>query len=85
MHDVPPLRLVHAADADALVVDAKQLARLLGCGLRTLRAWDSSGKLPAPIRIGRCVRWRIDEIRTWLDAGCPNRELWMRIKSASLK
>jgi predicted DNA-binding transcriptional regulator AlpA len=73
-------------DTDApLVVDAKRLARLLGCGLRTVRALDATGKLPKPIRLGGRVLWRIDEIRAWLDAGCPNRELWMRIKSASLK
>jgi predicted DNA-binding transcriptional regulator AlpA len=85
MADVLPLRPAHAAaDADApLVVDAKRLARLLGCGLRTLRAWDSAGKLPAPIRIGRCVRWRVSEIRAWLDAGAPDRETWERIKPTS--
>jgi predicted DNA-binding transcriptional regulator AlpA len=80
-----PLRFV-SADADApLVVDAKRLAKWLGCGIRTIRSWNSGGKLPKPIRLGGRVLWRTEEIRAWIGAGCPNRELWMRIKSASLK
>jgi len=34
------------------------------------------GKLPRPLKIGGAVRWRLDEIRAWLAAGCPNRQEW---------
>ena len=59
-----------------LVVDARRLAKLLCAGVRTVRTWDAAGKLPAPIRIGGRVVWRVDEIRAWLAAGAPNRETW---------
>jgi predicted DNA-binding transcriptional regulator AlpA len=68
-----------------LLVDARELARLLGIGLRTLRSHDSAGRLPRPVRIGGSVRWRVAEIRLWLDAGAPDRETWERIRSASTK
>lgn len=68
-----------------LVVDARRLARLLCCGIRTVRTWDAAGKLPAPIRIGGRVVWRVDEIRAWLAAGAPNRAEWEARKAASRK
>ena len=61
-----------------LVVDARRLARLLCCGIRTVRTWDSAGRLPAPLRIGGRVVWRVDEIRGWLAAGAPCRDVWGR-------
>ena len=71
MADVLPLRICpDDAPADPagspLVVDARRLAVLLGCGLRTLRTWDSAGKLPAPVRIGADNR----SVSTTPRAGC---------------
>lgn len=66
-----------------LVVDARRLARLLCAGVRTVRTWDTAGKLPAPIRIGgRRVVWRVKEIRAWLAAGAPDRETWAAMTAA---
>lgn len=65
-----------------LVVDARRLARLLCAGIRTVRTWDAAGKLPAPIRIGGRVVWRVDEIRAWLDADAPDRPTWAAIRAA---
>ncbi len=84
MADVLPLRIA-AADSPArkrrrkfspLVVDAKRLAKLLCAGVRSIRTWDAAGKLPAPIRIGGRVVWRVQEIRAWIEAGAPNRDEW---------
>ena len=81
MADVLPLRIRPAVTdppADPagppLVVDARRLAVMLSAGVRTVRTWDAAGKLPAPVRIGGRVVWRVDEIRAWLDAGAPDRE-----------
>jgi predicted DNA-binding transcriptional regulator AlpA len=65
-----------------LVVDARRLAKLLCSGLRTVRTWDAAGKIPAPIRIGGRVVWRVAEIRAWLDAGAPDRETWAAMRAA---
>lgn len=63
-----------------LVADAKRLARLLGCGLRSIRTWDAAGKLPRPIRLGVRVVWVIAEVKSWLAAGAPPRDEWETLK-----
>lgn len=65
-----------------LVVDARRLAKLLCAGIRTVRTWDAAGKLPAPIRIGGRVVWRVSEIRAWIEAGAPDRVTWAAIVAA---
>jgi predicted DNA-binding transcriptional regulator AlpA len=59
-----------------LLVSAKDLAAMLGIGLRTLRAHDSAGRLPRPLRIGGRVVWRVSEIEAWVAAGAPPRSEW---------
>jgi excisionase family DNA binding protein len=65
-----------------LVVCARELASLLRVGLRTVRAMDAAGRLPTPVRIGHSVRWPLDEIRQWIDAGCPSRDEWEARRAA---
>jgi len=63
--------VLSAADSPAepadltLVVDARRLAAMLCCGIRSVRTWDAAGKLPRPVRIGGRVVWRLDEIREY--------------------
>ena len=64
-----------------LAVSAKQLARMLDLSVRTIRTMDAAGKLPRGVRIGRSVRWPVDELRDWLDAGCPDRRAWETIRA----
>ena len=60
-----------------ILVDARTAADLLGVGLRTLRTMDAAGKLPAAVRLSPgCVRWRLQELRDWAEADCPDRETW---------
>ena len=58
---------------DMRAVDAKELGRILGLAVRTVRRLDQAGKLPRPVRIGAAVRWRLEEIQDWLTSGCPDR------------
>jgi prophage regulatory protein len=80
LRDLPSALTADPAGAP-LVADARRLARLLDVGLRTIRAWDASGKLPEPVRIGGRVVWRLDELRAWLDAGAPDREAWAALRA----
>ena len=89
MADILPLRLPSAGPPtrkrrklSPLVVDARRLAKLLCCGVRTVRTWDAAGKLPAPVRIGGRVVWRVSEIGAWLAAGAPDRETWAALRAA---
>lgn len=59
-----------------MTVSAWELAYLLGVSVRHIRRLDSCGALPVPVRIGRCVRWRSEEIKCWLEAGAPDRSSW---------
>jgi predicted DNA-binding transcriptional regulator AlpA len=59
-----------------LLVTARQAAAMCGKSLRTWRTWDAAGWVPRPVRIGRSTLWRADELREWVDAGCPRREEW---------
>jgi excisionase family DNA binding protein len=66
-----------------LLVDARRLARLLCCGVRTVRAWDAAGKLPAPVKIGGRVLWPVEEVKAWVRAGCPCRAEWSARRAAA--
>lgn len=61
---------------DSLLLTARQACQLCGASLRTWRSWDSAGKVPRPVRIGRMVYWRRDELLDWVAAGCPRRREW---------
>jgi predicted DNA-binding transcriptional regulator AlpA len=60
-----------SADSEPLLVTAKVVARLLNVSTRSLWRMKSAGNIPSPVRVGSAVRWRIDEIKAWIAAGCP--------------
>ncbi len=47
------------------------VATLLGISERHLWTLNATGRLPAPIRLGKAVRWSTAELRDWLQAGAP--------------
>ena len=63
-----------------LRVDAKRLARMLCCGLRSVRTWDTAAELPASVKIGGRVSWSVEEVKQWIRAGCPERLTWEAIR-----
>ena len=58
---------------EPLAVDAAGVARLFSVGLRSIRRWDSSGKLPRGYSIGKRKLWRVNDLRAWAAAGFPDR------------
>ena len=59
-----------------LLLTAEDVGRELQVSLRTVRRLDMEGKLPEPVHVGRAVRWRREEVRAWIAAGCPTRDHW---------
>jgi excisionase family DNA binding protein len=58
-----------------LLITAEELARLLNTSERSIWRYLSAGDIPKPVRLGRgTVRWRYEEIRAWIAAGCPKSE-----------
>ena len=59
-----------------LLLTANEAAALCHTSSRTWRTWNTTGKIPRPIRIGHRTFWRPEELRDWVAAGCPDRETW---------
>lgn len=57
------------------LIDSKEAAKLLKVSPRTLWRMQTSGDMPAPIRLGRAVRWSAEVLKKWVEAGCPPVEL----------
>lgn len=58
------------------LLDVRQLATRLRLSPRQIWKLNSSGKIPAPVRIARSVRWDADTIASWVRAGCPSRDVF---------
>lgn len=56
---------------DAILIDAKAAARMLGVSTRTVARLCDRDAMPRPVRIGTSLRWRRDELAEWIAAGCP--------------
>jgi len=67
----------NSATSSLLLLNTKQAAKLCGCSARRWRDWHAMGLIPVPVHIGRAIFWRADELRAWVEAGCPNRKRWI--------
>ena len=65
-----------AKELKPLLLPIEDAGLLLGMSARALRRADQCGKVPSPVRIGRNVRWRAEELVAWCNAGCPDRQTW---------
>ena len=66
-----------------LLVSARDAARLCGVSVATWHRLASAGRCPAPLRLSRgCVRWRAEDLRDWVAAGCPSRREWEARRAA---
>jgi predicted DNA-binding transcriptional regulator AlpA len=64
------------ADTSPLLVPADVAAPLCG---RSRASWwrdHAAGRTPSPVRLGGRTLWRTEELRRWVEAGCPPRAAW---------
>jgi excisionase family DNA binding protein len=54
-----------------LLISVESVADLLGISPRSVWRRLSSGEMIEPIKIGKSVRWRRQEVIDWVEAGCP--------------
>ena len=59
-----------------LLLSARDAAKLLGMGERTLHRHNSAGRIPAPVKVGGRWVYRRMELIEWTRAGCPPRARW---------
>lgn len=67
-------------NAGRLMLDCMEAAALLGVSRAMYWKLHSQARIPLPIRFGRVVRWRKQELEAWIAAGCPPRDRWDPIK-----
>jgi excisionase family DNA binding protein len=60
-------RIGERADIDRRLLRPDELASLLGIPLATIYRWRSRGDGPPGIRVGRHVRYRLEDVDRWLD------------------
>jgi excisionase family DNA binding protein len=58
-------------DGNGFLIDSKQVSQLLRVSRTTVYEMRTQGRLPKPIQLGRAVRWNYEEIKQWVNAGCP--------------
>jgi len=68
--------------SEPILLPAAEAAKLLSVSERHFYKLHSSGRVPRPIRLGRAVRWRADELRDWVAAGTPPRDRWQGTREA---
>jgi predicted DNA-binding transcriptional regulator AlpA len=78
-----PEKLLELEGGNAMLMNDKKTAAELGISRRKLWTMNSMGQLPAPIRMGRSVRWRVSDIEEWVRLGCPSREVFEAAKGAA--
>jgi predicted DNA-binding transcriptional regulator AlpA len=59
-------------DVPALMT-VEQLAKIVQKSVRSVWRMRSKGEVPAPVNVGGGVRWRVDDVRRWIEEGCPAR------------
>ncbi len=56
----------HPIELQPLLLDVKQVARLLDISERKVRGMVSTGEFPAPKKIGRLAKWKRPEVEQWV-------------------
>ncbi len=65
---------------DPLLVPASEAAAMLSVSRTKFYELHSAGRVPMPIRFDKRVLWRVEELRLWVQAGCPARIQWEKQK-----
>jgi predicted DNA-binding transcriptional regulator AlpA len=61
-------------DDAPLLIGKQQAARMCGLSRSTWDTYRAAGWVPPGVRIGNVLRWRVDELREWIEAGCPRQQ-----------
>jgi excisionase family DNA binding protein len=56
----------------AWLLDVDTMAAMLHCSARHIYRLADSGRMPAPVRLGACLRWSRSAIEQWIAEGCPS-------------
>ena len=70
---------------EPIAVSPEQAAALLGLSRSMFYKQLEAGHIgPAGVRLGKCIRFPLAELRAWAAAGMPPRHEWERLKAELL-
>jgi len=55
-----------------LLISVQTVAAMLSMSTRQVWRLRDAGDMPPPIKLGKIVRWRANEIAAWVQDGCPS-------------
>lgn len=58
------------------LINVDTVAEMTLTSRRTVFRWNAGGRMPRPIRIGHCLRWRQSDINLWIVLGCPDQKTY---------
>ena len=82
LHSVPPAPTLKQ-DNGPRFLTSPDAAKLLNISVRAMLRLAEHGKMPQPIRLGHSVRWSVEELKAWMEAGAPNTADWRALKKGS--
>ena len=65
-----------------LLINANELASMLGVSPRTIWRMNSNGLIPRPLKLNRSVRWVLSDVADWIEQRCPTRSEFDSSKKA---
>jgi predicted DNA-binding transcriptional regulator AlpA len=77
-----PTLAVAGAALPVLLAPAEIASRM--CGRSEASWWrdHAAGRIPSPIRLGGRTLWRVQELREWVEAGCPDNRTWQALRGS---
>src|SRR5262245_11384183 len=67
-------RAAPGAAVEPLLVDTEEAAAACGIARSTWFRLKSAAKTPAPVKLGGRVLYRVEDLRLWVNWGCPPRK-----------
>jgi len=58
----------------SLLLSATDAAAAVGVSRSGFWKLHASARVPSPVRIGRRVLWRRNDLEEWVEQGCPSRD-----------
>ena len=72
-------------NAGTLFLDSAHMAEFLGLPTKVISQLVYTDRIPLPVRLGyaNCYRWSVLELAEWVEAGCPRRTEWIKMRGHS--
>lgn len=63
------------------LISVQTLAKMLAASVRSIWRYKSEGRLPKAVRVGSSVKWRMSDIRLWIQWDLPSQKEFEQLKA----